>query len=181
MPGSVKNYDEVLSAVELLRKTLVAQEDNSVVISSIGMTTNMRDLVMSPGGDQYSPLSGYDLIAKKVKQVVWMDGSYNFACAGHKNKAKGFLGDDLGCRGSAQKIFELFPNSTEHIFNTDIGTKVHTGGFLTDCAPSSSPCRQAYFDWGQAVSGQGNHFNRSSWDLVNTLIAVRGVNSTYVN
>jgi len=41
MPGSVENYDEVLSAVDLLRKTLVTQEDNSVVISSIGMTTNM--------------------------------------------------------------------------------------------------------------------------------------------
>ena len=41
MPGSVENYDEVLSAVDLLRKTLVTQEDNYVVISSIGMTTNM--------------------------------------------------------------------------------------------------------------------------------------------
>jgi hypothetical protein len=47
MPGSTKDYDDVPSAVELLRKTLAAQEDNSVVISSIGMTTNMRDLVIS--------------------------------------------------------------------------------------------------------------------------------------
>ena len=63
MPGSTKDYDDVPSAVELLRKTLAAQEDNSVVISSIGMTTNMRDLVQSKGGDQYSPLNGHDLIA----------------------------------------------------------------------------------------------------------------------
>lgn len=45
MPGSIKDYDDVPMAVEVLRKTLAAQEDNSVVISSIGMTTNMRDLV----------------------------------------------------------------------------------------------------------------------------------------
>jgi len=153
MPGSVENYDEVLSAVDLLRKTLVTQEDNSVVISSIGMTTNMRDLVKSLGGDQYSPLSGYELIEKKVKQVVWMDGGYNFGCAGHGNNDNGYLGDDLGCRGSAQQIFELFPNTTQHIFNTGIGNSVKTGSVLTDCAPSSNPCRQAYFDWGQAVSG----------------------------
>ena len=110
-----------------------------------------------------------------------MDGGYNFGCAGHGNNDNGYLGDDLGCRGSAQQIFELFPNTTQHIFNTGIGNSVKTGSVLTDCAPSSNPCRQAYFDWGQAVSGKGEHFNRPSWDLVNTLIAVRGVNSTYVN
>jgi len=76
-----------------LRKTLAQQVDASVVISSIGMTTNMRDLVLS-GPDSFSPLSGYDLIAKKVKLVVWMDGAYNFGCAEHLNKTVGWLGDD---------------------------------------------------------------------------------------
>jgi hypothetical protein len=182
MKGPVKSYDDVLSAVEVLRKALVAQEDKSVVISSIGMTTNMRDLVKSPS-DQYSDLSGYDLIDKKVKQVVWMDGGYNFACAAYKNdKFPGFLGDDDGCRGSAQKIFELWPNTVEHIFNpTAIGDKVHTGSIMTDCLPIESPCRKAYFDWGKAVSGKGDHFDRNSWDLINTMFAVRGVNHTYLN
>jgi hypothetical protein len=92
-------------------------------------------------------LSGYDLISQKVKQVVWMDGGYNFACAGVGNNPTGYLGDDEGCRGSAKTIFEYWPNNTEHIFNI-IGSKVHTGGILTDCAPVTNPCRQAYFDWG---------------------------------
>jgi len=83
-----------------LRKTLAQQEDSSVVISSIGMTTNMRDLVLSEP-DSFSPLSGHDLIAKKVKLAVWMDGGYNFGCAAHENKTVGYLGDDQGCRGSA--------------------------------------------------------------------------------
>ena len=62
MSGSIKSYDEVPTAVEVLRKTLAKQEDNSVIISSIGMTTNMRDLVKSPS-DAFSELNGYDLIA----------------------------------------------------------------------------------------------------------------------
>lgn len=45
MPGPIKDYDAVPSALEVLRKTLAAQPDNSVVISSVGMTTNMRDLI----------------------------------------------------------------------------------------------------------------------------------------
>ena len=63
-----------------------------------------------------------------------MDGGYNFGCAGHDDNDNGYLGDDLGCRGSAKEIFELFPNTTEHIFN-GIGGNVHTGGVLTDCSP----------------------------------------------
>jgi len=77
---------------------LAAAEDNSVVISSIGMTMNMRDLVQSEA-DQYSELSGHDLIAKKVKEIVWMDGMYNFGCAEHDTY--NWLGDDADCRGSA--------------------------------------------------------------------------------
>jgi hypothetical protein len=76
-----------------------------------------------------------------------MDGGYNFACACVGNNPTGYLGDDEGCRGSAKTIFEYWPNNNEHIFNI-IGSKVHTGGILTDCAPVTNPCRQAYFDWG---------------------------------
>jgi hypothetical protein len=111
-----------------------------------------------------------------------MDGGYNFACAAAKNGSVGFLGDDDGCRGSAKEIFERWPNTVQHIFNpTAIGNKIHTGSMLTDCVPVSNPCRQAYFDWGKAVTGHGDHFDRNSWDLVNTLMAVRGVNTTYFN
>jgi hypothetical protein len=35
----------VPTAVEVLRKTLAGEDDNSVVISAVGMTTNMRDLI----------------------------------------------------------------------------------------------------------------------------------------
>jgi inosine-uridine nucleoside N-ribohydrolase len=44
-PGPVKTYDDVPSAVDTYRKALAAADDNSVHIASIGMTTNLRDLL----------------------------------------------------------------------------------------------------------------------------------------
>jgi hypothetical protein len=71
-PGSVKNASQVASAVDVYRRALAQSPDHSVHIASIGITTNMRDLVQSPP-DAHSPLSGFDLIAQKVNLVVWMD------------------------------------------------------------------------------------------------------------
>jgi hypothetical protein len=141
----VKDYDDVPSAVEVLRKTLAAQDDNSVVISSIGMTTNMRDLIQSKG-DSFSSLNGHDLVAKKVKSVVWMDGDYNFGCAQHDSDD--WLGDDADCRGSAKIAVEGWPSTVKQIYNApDIGSKVNSGGILSSCAPSNNPCRKSYEDW----------------------------------
>jgi hypothetical protein len=85
-------------AVDTYRKALAGAEDNSVVISAIGMTTNLRDLLQSKG-DATSHLNGVDLVAAKVKTVVWMDGDYNFGCAQYRYDR--WLGSDDGCRGSA--------------------------------------------------------------------------------
>lgn len=90
---------KVPDAVSVYRKALAGQADNSVAIASIGITTNMRDLVLS-SPDQYSKLNGHDLVAQKVNRVVWMDGMYNFGCAQHDSD--NWLGPDTDCRGSAQ-------------------------------------------------------------------------------
>lgn len=62
MGGSTKDFDDVPTALNVLRKTLASQPDHSVVISSIGMTINMRDLILSES-DDISPLNGHDLVA----------------------------------------------------------------------------------------------------------------------
>ena len=63
------------------RRVLAAQPDHSVTIASIGMLTNLYLLFQSEG-DEYSPLSGIDLVAQKVEKVVYMDGGYNFRVRG---------------------------------------------------------------------------------------------------
>ena len=79
-PSGVRDSTQVPTAVATYRKALAAAQNHSVAIASIGITTNMRDLVLSER-DEFSPLSGPELIGQKVKLIVWMDGGYNFVRA----------------------------------------------------------------------------------------------------
>lgn len=72
----LKNPDEKYEeSVKGLRKVLAAQPDNSVVYISIGFFTNLARLADSPA-DDISPLTGAELIAKKVKYVSAMAGGF---------------------------------------------------------------------------------------------------------
>ena len=68
-------------AVTLLRKTLAAQPDQSVVIVQTGFFTNLNRLLRTQP-DKVSPLSGKELVGKKVRFVSLMAG--NFTNATHK-------------------------------------------------------------------------------------------------
>ena len=57
------------------REALASAEDRSVAISSIGLLTNLKALLMSEP-DDISPFSGYDLVAQKVKTLAVMGGKY---------------------------------------------------------------------------------------------------------
>ena len=72
-PSPVKDSREVPDAVETYRMVLSSAEDKSIVISSIGFVTNIAALLRSEP-DNYSELNGYDLVAAKVKTIVWQDG-----------------------------------------------------------------------------------------------------------
>jgi hypothetical protein len=163
-PAAVRSSAAVPSATAVYRRELARQPDRSVHMVSIGITTNMRDLVQSRP-DEYSPLTGAELIARKVAQVVWMDGTYNFGCAQHATR--NWLGPDVGCRGSAKQAVEGWPPSVHQLF-TNVGGGILHGAALATCAPPSNPCRRAFADWGAARTG------RMSWDPVAVLIAARG-------
>lgn len=62
-------------AVSLLRKTLAAQPDNSVVIIQTGFFTNMARLLDSPP-DGFSDLTGVELARKKVRLLSVMAGAF---------------------------------------------------------------------------------------------------------
>mmetsp|Transcript_12893 Transcript_12893/g.24615 ORF Transcript_12893/g.24615 Transcript_12893/m.24615 type:complete len:204 (-) Transcript_12893:189-800(-) len=133
----------------------------------IGMPMNLRDLLESPA-DAISPFSGRELVAEKVKTIVWMDGPYNFGCACHDQlPPSGFLGNDSDCHGSARAAVDAVPSSVEQIFS-GISIAVPIGAPLTSCAEMTNPCRQAYIDY------LGPSRNRPSWDPIAVSIAVRG-------
>lgn len=66
---------EVPSGVDVLRKTLAAQPDNSVVIAQVGFSTNLARLLETKG-DEHSPLSGVELVKAKVRFLSIMAGAF---------------------------------------------------------------------------------------------------------
>jgi len=62
-------------AVSLIRKTLAAQPDGSVMLVQVGFFTNFARLLVSKG-DEFSPLDGPALIKAKVKELVIMAGAF---------------------------------------------------------------------------------------------------------
>ena len=77
-----------MEGYKLYRKLLAAQPDKSVTIASVGFLTCLARL-MESGPDEFSPLSGLDLLQKKVKAIYLMGGvfgksdqhDYNFTAA----------------------------------------------------------------------------------------------------
>ena len=74
-PHDLKSGEDAPNAVALIRKTLAAQDDNSVVLVQVGFFTNFARLLESKP-DEHSDLSGPDLIEAKVKELVIMAGAF---------------------------------------------------------------------------------------------------------
>ena len=64
-----------LEGYKLYRKLLAAQTDKSVTIASVGFLTCLARL-MESGPDEYSPLSGLELMQQKVKAIYLMGGVF---------------------------------------------------------------------------------------------------------
>ena len=184
-PAPVKSSSDVPEAVEVYRRVLATAADGSVVVAAIGFATNLDALLRSPA-DAISPLTGKELVAKKVRLVAWQGGWYpprhrpsdmksrkpedefNWGCG------RRWFGPSLeGCEGTAAYASAAMPPNVEQIFS-EVGLLFPTGGSLLDCAPPSNPCRQALIttlkEW-----DQDPHSGRASWDQIVTLMAVRGV------
>ncbi|MCW0218941.1 MAG: nucleoside hydrolase [Prosthecobacter sp.] len=71
----IRNNDEAEEAVALLRRLLAAQPDQSVSIVSVGIASNMANLLLSKA-DAHSPLDGPALIRQKVKLLSIMAGAF---------------------------------------------------------------------------------------------------------
>ncbi|MCF0218998.1 MAG: nucleoside hydrolase [Muribaculaceae bacterium] len=67
--------EQLPDAETLYRQLLVQAPDSSVNIVSIGFTTNLARLLYSQP-DQYSPLSGTDLVRQKVKALYIQAGDF---------------------------------------------------------------------------------------------------------
>ena len=86
--------------VTLYRRLLAESPDSSVVVVSVGFSTNLGRLLESRG-DRYSPLDGIELVKRNVKSCSVMGGSF-----GDKPRAEYNIVNDIL---NAKRLFALCP------------------------------------------------------------------------
>jgi len=96
----IKDYNQVMESTRLYRKILSAQPDSSVIIISIGFSTNLSRLLQTQA-DKFSSLTGKELVAKKVKFLSMMAANFSKVPALEYNVMK-----DIP---AAQKVFNEWP------------------------------------------------------------------------
>lgn len=69
-PHDLRRNEDAHEAVELIRRLLMRQPDHAVTIISVGIASNLANLLQSPGG--------VDLVRKKVKALSIMAGAFAF-------------------------------------------------------------------------------------------------------
>lgn len=158
---SLKHYSELPEAHILYRKILAQQPDNSVTIVSTGFSTNLARLLDTPA-DDLSPLTGKELVTKKVKLLCTMAGCFNNPEMHEYNIVK-----DIP---AAKKVFSEWP------------TKVVTSPFEIGIAinyPATSI--ENDFEWASAhpmVEAYKCYmkmpYDRPTWDLTSVLYSVEG-------
>ncbi len=172
-----KNSSSAPDALKLYRQILSKADDNSVVICSVGFLTNIADLLESKA-DEFSPLNGVVLVAKKVKLWVVM------ACKYPKGKEYNAQKDGV----SSRRALELCP--VPILFSDfDYGVRVFSGRGFSEKTFSRNPVHDVYkrvlpslelVRSGKAQHNKGKNENgHCSWDQVTVLAAVRGTDKYF--
>lgn len=144
-------------AVSLYRELLAAAPDGSVTICAIGTMSALAQLLDSKA-DSHSPLTGVELVRRKVLRLVAM------ALADYPSGSDKFNWSmDLVAAG---KVLSEWP--TELIVSSP-GADILTGARLMASIPASHPVNLAYRTFLRDATA-----NRPSWDQVAVLYGVLG-------
>jgi inosine-uridine nucleoside N-ribohydrolase len=163
-PHSIHSNAEAMDAVLLYRKILSAQPDHSVTIISTGFFSNLAHLLTSTA-DAYSPLSGKNLVARKVRQLVSM------ATRLDKDSTEGYEFNVVVDASSSKLVFEQWPTPVI-LSGFEVGADIHTGiRLIQNQEIRNSPVQDAFRI---ALTSDRNTQGRSSWDETAVLAAVRG-------
>lgn len=153
---TLSHYDDLLPAQILYRKLLAQQPDSSVVVISIGFSTNIARLLATQA-DEYSPLTGRELVGSKVKLLSVMAGDF-----AEKPRKEFNIVQDIS---SAQVLFAEWP--------TPIIVSPFAVGRVIQYPAKSI---QNDFDWGvkhPMVEAYLHYrpmpYNRATWDLTSVL------------
>ncbi len=160
-PHDLKTGRDAPEAVGLLRKILAAQPDGSVSLAVVGFSTNAARLLDSPA-DEYSQLTGKELVAKKVRLLSMMAGM--FSEKGRVKEYNVFIDSP-----AAAKVFADWPTLIV-ASGFEIGLAIKFPAFNIERDfnyVKHHPLKQAYELY------QKMPYDRETWDLTSVLYAVR--------
>jgi inosine-uridine nucleoside N-ribohydrolase len=163
-PHKLNSNADAVEAVSLYRKILSEQPDSSVTVVTVGFFTNLANLLDSPG-DAISPLTGMELIRKKIKILVSMAARMDAGTT--SGREFNVHVDALASR----KVFAEWPTPML-LSGFEIGAKILTGTrLIADNEIQNSPVKDAFKI---ALEKDNNTIGRNSWDQTAVLVAVRG-------
>lgn len=165
-PHAVKHNDETADAVQLYRKVLAQQPDNSVTIVTVGFLTNISNLIQSKA-DENSPLSGAELVDKKVNKLVCMAGKFP-------------NGKEFNVERDAKASIHVFKNFKKPIILSgfEIGAKIKSGlPLIQNPNIKNSPVKDVFRI--SIPMDKQDKDGRMSWDQTAVLIAIRGTQPFY--
>ncbi|KAJ4990568.1 inosine/uridine-preferring nucleoside hydrolase [Stagonosporopsis vannaccii] len=160
-PQDIEDGSNTTYPVILYRKLLASSPDHSVTVANIGFHDNLYNLLRSPP-DDISPLSGRDLVRRKVVEHV-VQGNPN-------GTSFNFEGNDPKF---AQFVLTHWPGLVTYVPDA-IGSTVLFGSRLTtELNTTKNPVAYA------AAKSIGVGKVHESWDSTAIYYAVRGLESVY--
>jgi len=151
-------------AVAVLRRTLAEASNHSVVYISIGFTTILAGLLASPP-DQYSPLTGRELVHSKVRFVSMMAGEFGHIDRGGQPHPEHNIVGDIE---SALSVMSMLP-APLFFSGFEVGERFLFPGFRIAEAFAEHPDHPLRLSYG-LYKGFGH--DRPLWDLTAVLFAL---------
>lgn len=105
---TITDYSQLPDGWQLYRQLLAQQPDHSVSICSVGFLTCLSQLLDSEA-DSYSPLSGIELVRRKVKCIYIMGGVFGNSNESDFNFAQGI--------SFARNFFLKWPTDVDMVFS----------------------------------------------------------------
>jgi purine nucleosidase len=158
-PHDLKAGKDAEDGAKLYRRLLAEQPDNSVTIISVGYLTNLDTLLLS-GPDDISPLTGRQLVERKVKLWSCMGGVYP-----KSNEGGEFNVNHYG--NASERVINTWPGRV--VFGGgELGEKYKVGGQLNKVYdPNKNPVAMSWLGYCEGK-------NREAWDELSVLYGVRG-------
>ncbi len=154
-------------AVDVMRQVLAEAADRSVVIVQVGLAVNVAALLES-GPDEHSPLSGRELVQRKVNHLSLMAGAFTFV----RNTNRHPEANVKNHVESMQALVEHWPDAVPCIWSD-----FHIG--LGAPMPAKQMLRRLELQDPRHLLAKsyrlhsGEDHDRPTWDLSSVLFSVR--------